>query len=136
VGTGPLGLRARLTGFDSNLMEIKLSLSPDERWRQHDMALAVIRMEQALLTRDGREWGRRPRRSRRSRIFVRLACGTLPISPRFGAVPLSTVMIEGLGNAEGEALGAAAEKGRCSRGPRIAAALDLVVVSEFAESRS
>jgi hypothetical protein len=46
---------ARLAGFDLNLIEINLSLSPEERWRQHDMALTVIQeFEQARLTRDAR----------------------------------------------------------------------------------
>ena len=42
-------------GFDLNLIEINLSLSPEERWRQHDMALAVIlELEQARMDRDAR----------------------------------------------------------------------------------
>jgi hypothetical protein len=46
---------AHLAGFDSNLIEINLSLLPEERWRQHDMALTVIQeLEQARLTRDTR----------------------------------------------------------------------------------
>ena len=46
---------ARLAGFDMNLIEINLSLSPEERWRQHDMALTVIQeFEQARLLRDAR----------------------------------------------------------------------------------
>jgi hypothetical protein len=51
--TDPSIEEALLAGFDLNLIEINLSLSPDERWRQHDMALAVIQeFEQARLTRD------------------------------------------------------------------------------------
>jgi hypothetical protein len=46
---------ARFAGFDLNLIEINLSLSPEERWRQHDMALAVIQeLELARLNRDAR----------------------------------------------------------------------------------
>ena len=42
-------------GFDLNLIEINLSLSPEERWRQHDMALEVIlELEQARMDRDAR----------------------------------------------------------------------------------
>jgi len=33
---------ARRVGFDLNLIEMNLSLHPQERWRQHDMALEVI----------------------------------------------------------------------------------------------
>ena len=53
--TDPSIEEARLAGFDLNLIEINLSLSPEERWRQHDMALSVIQeFEQARLTRDAR----------------------------------------------------------------------------------
>lgn len=53
--TDPSIDEARLAGFDLNLIEINLSLSPEERWRQHDMALAVIQdFEQARLARDAR----------------------------------------------------------------------------------
>ena len=53
--TDPSIEQARLAGFDLNLIEINLSLTPEERWRQHDMALTVIQeFEQARLTRDAR----------------------------------------------------------------------------------
>jgi hypothetical protein len=53
--TDPSIEHARIAGFDLNLMEINLSLKPEERWRQHDMALTVIQeLEQARLTRDAR----------------------------------------------------------------------------------
>jgi hypothetical protein len=46
---------ARLAGFDMNLIEINLSLPPEERWRQHDMALDVIlELEEARMTRDAK----------------------------------------------------------------------------------
>jgi len=42
-------------GFDLNLIEINLSLPPEERWRQHDMALEVIlALENARIDRDAR----------------------------------------------------------------------------------
>jgi hypothetical protein len=44
---------ARRAGFDLNLIEINLSLTPAERWRQHDMALEVIlELEEARMARD------------------------------------------------------------------------------------
>ena len=46
---------ARRVGFDLNLIEINLALSPEERWRQHDMALEVIlELEKARVARDAR----------------------------------------------------------------------------------
>jgi hypothetical protein len=46
---------ARQAGFDLNLIEINLSLTPEERWRQHDMALDVIlELEKARMARDAR----------------------------------------------------------------------------------
>jgi hypothetical protein len=46
---------ARLAGFDINLIDINLSLSPEERWRQHDLALAIVHeLENARLARDAR----------------------------------------------------------------------------------
>ena len=46
---------ASLAGFDLNLIEMNLSLSPGERWRQHDMALEVIlELEEARMARDAR----------------------------------------------------------------------------------
>jgi hypothetical protein len=51
--TDPAIEEARKAGFDLNLIEINLSLTPEERWRQHDMALAVIlELEQARMARD------------------------------------------------------------------------------------
>jgi hypothetical protein len=42
-------------GFDLSLIELNLSLTPEERWRQHDMALDVIlEFEQARQARDAR----------------------------------------------------------------------------------
>lgn len=44
---------ARQAGFDLNLIELNLSLTPKERWRQHDMALEVlIELENAHPARD------------------------------------------------------------------------------------
>jgi hypothetical protein len=38
-----------------NLIEINLSLPPEERWRQHDMALDVIlELEEARMARDAK----------------------------------------------------------------------------------
>lgn len=46
---------ARRAGFDLNLIDLNLSLSLEERWRQHDLALAVIlELQQARMTRDAR----------------------------------------------------------------------------------
>ena len=46
---------ARRAGFDLNLIEMNLSLTPAERWRQHDMALEVIlKLEEAQMARDAR----------------------------------------------------------------------------------
>jgi len=46
---------ARGAGFDMNLIDINLSLSPEERWRQHDLALAVVEeLENARMARDAR----------------------------------------------------------------------------------
>jgi len=51
--TDPAIEEARRAGFDINLIEINLSLTPEERWRQHDMALAVIlELEEARKARD------------------------------------------------------------------------------------
>ena len=53
--TDPSIEEARQAGFDLNLIEINLSLSPEERWRQHDMALNVIfELEEARIARDAR----------------------------------------------------------------------------------
>lgn len=44
---------ARLAGFDLDLIELNLSLTPKERWRQHDMALAVVfELEKARAVHD------------------------------------------------------------------------------------
>jgi len=46
---------ARRAGFDLNLLEMNLALSPEERWRQHDMALEVIlELERARMARDAK----------------------------------------------------------------------------------
>ena len=53
--TDPAIEEARRAGFDLNLIEMNLSLSPEERWRQHDMALDVIlELEEARMARDAR----------------------------------------------------------------------------------
>ena len=53
--TDPAIEEARRAGFDLNLIEMNLSLAPEERWRQHDMALEVIlELEEARLARDAR----------------------------------------------------------------------------------
>ena len=53
--TDPAIEEARLAGFDINLIEINLSLPPEERWRQHDMALDVIlELEEARMARDAK----------------------------------------------------------------------------------
>jgi hypothetical protein len=53
VPTDPAIEEARQAGFDLNLIEINLSLTPEERWRQHDMALDVIlELEKARMARD------------------------------------------------------------------------------------
>ena len=53
--TDPAIEEARRAGFDLNLIETNLSLSPEERWRQHDMALNVIlELEEARMARDAR----------------------------------------------------------------------------------
>jgi hypothetical protein len=53
--THPAIEEARLAGFDMNLMDINLSLSPAERWRQHDLALEVVEeLENARIIRDAR----------------------------------------------------------------------------------
>ena len=53
--TDPAVEEALRVGFDLNLIEINLSLPPEERWRQHDMALDVIlELEKARMDRDAR----------------------------------------------------------------------------------
>ena len=45
----------RPAGFDLNLIELNLSLTAAERWRQHDMALDVIlELEKARMAPDAR----------------------------------------------------------------------------------
>jgi hypothetical protein len=56
--TGSAMEEARRAGFDSNLIELNLSLSPAERWRQHDMALEmIIALEKARMDRDAKFQG-------------------------------------------------------------------------------
>jgi hypothetical protein len=51
--TDPATEEARSAGFDMNLIETNLSMTPEERWRQHDMALEVIlEFEKARRARD------------------------------------------------------------------------------------
>ena len=53
--TDPAIEEARRVGFDMNLIEINLLLSPEERWRQHDMALEVVlELQKARMARDAR----------------------------------------------------------------------------------
>ena len=47
--------KALRAGFDMNLIAMNLSLTPGERWRQHDMALEVIlELEEARMARDAK----------------------------------------------------------------------------------
>ena len=44
---------ARRAGFDINLIESNLALSPEERWRQHNLALEMaLELQQARIIRD------------------------------------------------------------------------------------
>jgi len=53
--TDPAIEEACRAGFDLNLIEMNLSLSPGERWRQRDMALEVIlELEEARMARDAK----------------------------------------------------------------------------------
>jgi hypothetical protein len=53
--TDPAIEEARRAGFNLNLIEMNLSLLPEERWRQHDMALDVIlELEEARMARDAK----------------------------------------------------------------------------------
>jgi hypothetical protein len=46
---------AERAGFDLNLIDMNLSLSAQERWRQHDMALEVIlELQKARVARDAK----------------------------------------------------------------------------------
>jgi hypothetical protein len=53
--TDPAIAAAEQAGFDLNLIDMNLSLTPQERWRQHDMALEVIlELQKARVTRDAK----------------------------------------------------------------------------------
>lgn len=53
--TDPAIEEARRAGFDLSLIEMNLSLRPEERWRQHDMALEIIlELEEARMARDAK----------------------------------------------------------------------------------
>ena len=53
--TDPAIEEALHAGFDLNLIEINLLLTPEERWRQHDMALEVVlELEKARMVRDAK----------------------------------------------------------------------------------
>ena len=46
---------ARRAGFDLNLLEVTLALTPEERWRQHDAALELaLELIKAKEARDAR----------------------------------------------------------------------------------
>ena len=46
---------ARRAGFDVDLLDTNLALTPAERWRQHDTALEfVLELEQARIVRDAK----------------------------------------------------------------------------------
>jgi len=46
---------ARRAGFDVDLLDTNLALSPAERWRQHDTALEfVLELEHARIARDAK----------------------------------------------------------------------------------
>ncbi len=46
---------ARRAGFDVDLLDTNLALTPEERWRQHDTALEfVLELEQARIVRDAK----------------------------------------------------------------------------------
>ena len=46
---------ARRAGFDMNLIDLNLSLSPEERWRQHDMVLEIVfELQNARVARDAK----------------------------------------------------------------------------------
>jgi len=47
--------QARRAGFDMDLLETNLALTPEERWRQHDTALEfVLELQQARMARDAK----------------------------------------------------------------------------------
>lgn len=46
---------ARRAGFDIDLIDSTLALSPEQRWRQHNLALAMaLELQQARIARDAR----------------------------------------------------------------------------------
>lgn len=46
---------ARRAGFDIDLLDTNLALTPEERWRQHDTALEfVLELEEARIARDAK----------------------------------------------------------------------------------
>ncbi len=47
--------QARRAGFDMDLLDTNLALTPEERWRQHDTALEfVLELQQARTARDAK----------------------------------------------------------------------------------
>ncbi|HUL53214.1 MAG TPA: hypothetical protein VLT83_07385 [Opitutaceae bacterium] len=46
---------AHRAGFDVDLLDTNLALTPEERWRQHDAALElVLELEEARIARDAK----------------------------------------------------------------------------------
>ena len=46
---------AHRAGFDLDLLDTNLALTPEERWRQHDAALElVLELEKARIARDAK----------------------------------------------------------------------------------
>lgn len=46
---------ARKAGFDIDMLESNLALTPEERWRQHNLALAMaFELQKARLIRDAK----------------------------------------------------------------------------------
>jgi hypothetical protein len=46
---------AHRAGFDVDLLDTNLALTPEERWRQHDAALElVLELEKARIARDAK----------------------------------------------------------------------------------
>jgi hypothetical protein len=53
--TDPAIEEARRAGFDLDLIDLNLSLSPEERWRQHNLALEMaLELQQARPVRDAK----------------------------------------------------------------------------------
>jgi hypothetical protein len=51
--TDPAIEEARRAGFDLDLLDSNLALSPEERWRQHNLALEMaLELQQARPVRD------------------------------------------------------------------------------------